>query len=103
MTAALPLAGRAQVAVVDNGDADVAAAYRWTLWQQARRGRTYAYVVTSVRGPGGWRKLALHTLLTGWARVEHLDGDPLNCRRANLAPVTYAEQWRRWRAAKAAA
>jgi hypothetical protein len=97
VTAAVPLGGRVaagRVALVDDADAETAAAYRWHVKQNRPRRPGLAasgpYPITTLPrpAPGGRRTspptLTMTRLLTGWDRTLHLNGDPLDCRRANL-------------------
>jgi hypothetical protein len=77
------------VALVDDEDYDrVMAAGKWS----AIRGRSTFYARKSVARPGGARgAISLHTYLTGWPLVDHINGDGLDNRRANLRPATGAQ------------
>lgn len=89
-TARLPLYGRAGVVAyvrMDGQDASWADQWRWHL------SGGYAHRGTTVDGRR--RSIFLHRevlgLVHGDARVaDHIDGDPLNCTRANLRIVTAA-------------
>ena len=48
-----------------------------------------AYAKTKTRRAGG--NLYMHSLITGFAEVDHWDGDGLNNRRSNLREVTHAQ------------
>lgn len=82
------------VAVVDNEDAYIANVNeRWRI----RMGRTgVRYAVRNKIGADGKRSVVfLHRELLGLEKgkgvVDHIDGDGLNCRRANLRVVTQHE------------
>ncbi len=88
LTARIPLRNRdgsvRAYAIVDAADAEWANLWRWTLCAgRAARG---------VRVNGTLRKVYLHRLLLGltWGdgiEGDHIDRNPLNCRRSNLRPV----------------
>lgn len=82
------------VALVDEEDYDrVMAAGKW----YARRGGSTFYAQR--RAPqGGDRKIRLHSFLTGWPLVDHINLDGLDNRRANLRQASHAENmWNRRR------
>ena len=88
----IPLAGRngrGRHVVVDASDHEHLRDHRW--WLQTCRGRP-GYAYARVEG----RKVALHRLLLGLAvgdprQVDHINGDTLDCRRANLRLATPAQ------------
>ena len=88
----VPLGGKVaagRVALVDDADYELAARHSWHASETPRT----TYVQTCIRLPGQPRRyqnMFLHTMLTGWAQVDHRDHDGLNNQRANLRPVTYA-------------
>lgn len=76
------------VAVIDKAD-EALAAFKWYA-QENGNGRVYAF--RNVRNPDGTREtLSLHRAVLGDAcaglPVDHIDGDGLNDRRANLRAV----------------
>jgi HNH endonuclease len=95
----VPLYGkdaRGRVAVVDLEDYDLVMQYRWHVQDQERRreGRlplAYAKTYTGMKAPGGRKHISMHTLITGFAEVDHWDGNGLNNRRDNLRDATHAQ------------
>lgn len=95
----VPLYGkdaRGRVAAVDLGDYDLVMQYRWHVQDQERRreGRlplAYAKTYVGMKGPGGRKRISMHTLITGYAEVDHWDGNGLNNRRGNLRDATHAQ------------
>ncbi len=79
-------------AVVDDVDFALVAGKRWYV---SSHGNGHRYV--ACRGPNG-RPQLLHRLITGATRrdqiVDHVNGDPLDNRRANLRICTQAENGR---------
>src|SRR5215475_14564182 len=76
------------VAVIDAEDAERVLARHWTLHVHQRSGVHYAREV-------GLKGIMLHRFILGLPRtpglndkVDHKDGDGLNCRRSNLRVVT---------------
>ncbi len=74
------------VALVDEADgrAVLDAAGTWYAWRRP----TTAYVMRMVCLGGRRTSQGLHTFLTGWSYVDHINGDGLDNRRRNLRPVT---------------
>ena len=80
MTATIPLS-RGLVALIDDDDAARVTAAG--PWHYNPRGKGYAQ--RNVRKPNGGKSTeSLHTFVTGWAYVDHRDGDGLNNQRSNL-------------------
>lgn len=91
MTREIPLS-RGMVALVDDEDYDRARlAGTWTVLPGVRT----SYAKRDIRHEDGQRSTQqLHTFLTGWSRVDHINGDGLDCRMVNLRRATHAENVR---------
>lgn len=91
VTVEIPLT-RGLVALVDDDDAPTVRAYTWA----AMRGpRTWYAHRNGIRRPDGrYAGQLMHTLLTGWPRVDHLNGNGLDNRRPNLRPASASENAR---------
>jgi hypothetical protein len=92
----IPLYGkkaRGRVAVVDLGDVDLVMRRRWYVSEIVEVGkRTYGpYAITTWTSSGRSHSTAMHTLITGFALVDHQDHDPLNNRRSNLRDATVSQ------------
>jgi hypothetical protein len=73
--------------VVDKTDYDKVRKY---CWHAAFKTRTY-YAETNTPHHKGRTHLKMHSLLTGYKRTDHIDGDGLNNRRNNLRSATHAQ------------
>jgi hypothetical protein len=76
--------GSCGVAIVDEADADLVLGSKWTI---ARRARSL-YAMRQYR-PG--QTSYMHTLITGYDRTDHISGNGLDNRRANLRSATHRE------------
>jgi hypothetical protein len=85
MSREIPLS-RGYVAIVD--DADYAQVMAAGPWHACLNWRT-VYAQRNVPRAGGQRtSQSMHTFLTGWARVDHRNGDGLDNQRSNLRTAT---------------
>lgn len=79
---------RGYSAVIDEADHAEVAQYRW----HARVDNHVVYAARNAKkAGGGYSTLRLHTFLTGWSRVDHIDGNGLNNCRSNLRAATALE------------
>lgn len=79
---------RGYSAIVDDTDHQVVSQYRW----HARTEKHSVYAGRNAKkAGGGYSTQRLHTFLTGWDRVDHIDGDGLNNQRSNLRPASALE------------
>lgn len=85
MTVEIPLT-RGLVALVDDRDAAAVRVHRWAAMRGIRT--WYAHRSGIPRQGGGYTGQLMHTFLTGWPRVDHVNGDGLDNRRANLRPAS---------------
>lgn len=89
----VPLSGPAAaglVALVDDGDYALVSQHRWFIKRDTRPGRDAGpYARANIRTTDGRKTtIGMHTLITGWPRVDHGNHDGLDNRRANLRPAT---------------
>lgn len=98
MTREIPLT-QGKVALVDDEDAELVLAHRWC----ASKDRTtfYAMRASGSRSDGTRKITRLHTFLTGWPLVDHINGNGLDNRRANLRPASHSENLRNQRLSRA--
>lgn len=87
MTVEIPLS-RGLVALVDDADADLLSQSTW----YALPGTYTWYAARGVRrADGRWTTQMMHKVLTGWPKTDHINGDGLDNRRANLRPATASQ------------
>lgn len=88
----VPLGGKkaaGRVAVVDDEDYDLVMQYRWWAWERAQ-GERRPYGPYAQGGPAGHR-VYMHTLITGYARTDHVNHNGLDNRRSNLRDASVAQ------------
>lgn len=80
----IPLS-RGMVTLVD--DADFETVTSVGKWYANPSDRTF-YARKNFNRNGGWVTVRMHTFLTGWELVDHVNGNGLDNRRDNLRPAT---------------
>lgn len=93
MTFEVPLHGKkaaGRVALVDSEDFELVSRFRWNVqehWYQGARTLVHQgpYVIAH---PSRGETYRMHTLITGWSKVDHVNHDGLDNRRSNLRLVT---------------
>lgn len=89
----IPLYGkraRGRVALVDEEDFELASRYRWYV-QEVRPGEGRAPLAYAKAKAKAGSNIYMHRLITGFAEVDHHDGNGLNNRRSNLREATHAQ------------
>lgn len=77
------------VALVD--DEDHARLVSMGRWYAAPDGRTVYAGRNRKVGPNKYRTVLMHAVITGWDYVDHINGDGLDNRRANLRQATRSQ------------
>lgn len=83
-----------RVALIDADDYDLVSPYRWRVREKMRpEGHTwgpYAVTMMPAKFPGS-TNYGMHSLITGWPLVDHVNGNGLDNRRENLRQATIAQ------------
>jgi hypothetical protein len=85
--------GKGLVAVIDDEDAGLVAGFKWYAMKAPQR-TTKFYAAGWKHLPPGRFFVLLHRLIMNAQPgqiVDHIDRNPLNCRRSNLRVVTYRQ------------
>lgn len=91
----IPLS-RDLAALVDDDDYEQVMQHKWSASPSNRT----SYAITGTGAPDGRKTtMSMHKFLTGWALVDHINGDGLDNRRSNLRPATTLENNRNRRKA----
>lgn len=91
----IPLTGRVaagRFALVDDGDYELVAQYRWHAARRGRSGREdQVYAATSTWSEGARKSVFMHTLIAGFLGVDHVNHDGLDNQRHNLRRATRSQ------------
>lgn len=91
-TVEIPI-GRGLSAIIDKADLPLVEGYSWHS-----NAKSYTiYAMAWIPGAKPKRKIGMHTLITGAARVDHKDGNGLKNTRDNLRPCTQQQNMRNTR------
>lgn len=82
-----------KVAVVDFSDFELVRPFKWYLVRNWNRKTCYASTSVKKR-VGKWSHKKMHNVITGWARVDHRNGNGLDNRRCNLRPFNQGQNLR---------
>jgi hypothetical protein len=79
--------------MVDLESVDLVMRYRWYVHERIEPGKrpTGPYAVTTWKSGGRGHSTFMHTLITGFALVDHEDHNGLNNRRSNLRDATVSQ------------
>jgi hypothetical protein len=88
----IPLHGataRGRKALVDNEDYDLVIEYRWNVLEPPQYEGRLSYSITYYKDSDGKRHaILMHTLITGYRKTDHINGNGLDNRRKNLRETT---------------
>lgn len=88
---------KGKIALVDDEDFELVSVFKW----YATASNLTDYAVRNIEvSPGTRRLLRMHTFLTGWQRVDHINGNGLDNRRSNLRQATETQNKRNRRKPK---
>lgn len=77
--------------IIDDADWPDVKNYKWHVAIQKRRKAIYARRNIYRNGSRTPIEMTLHKQLTGYAMTDHINGNGLDCRRANMRPATVSQ------------
>lgn len=83
---------RGHTALIDDEDLDLILPHSWHLLVSKGRHKSVFYARTKLSTAGPYP--LMHTFLTGWGVVDHINGNGLDNRRANLREASRQENMR---------
>jgi hypothetical protein len=89
----VPLSGKnaaGRSALVDDQDYELVSQYPWYALEKLKAGHrpNGPYALSHIYSDGRDTNILMHTLITGWPLVDHIDHDGLNNQRHNLRSAT---------------
>jgi hypothetical protein len=79
-----------RIVIVDRDDAWLLQKWKWNIWARYFNGAHYAHSET-YRSETGQSAYLHRAILPGHARLDHISGNGLDCRKQNLRGATHAE------------
>lgn len=80
--------GSSFLVLIDDDDYGMVSEITWHI--ETKTGYT-EYAAGHVTQDGVDTTVRMHSLITGWGRVDHINGNGLDNRRVNLRPATHAQ------------
>lgn len=80
--------------IIDDEDLEEVSRHRWLYFKNGKNIYARRSIKVEPGTPGKWKHELLHTFLTGWPLVDHINHNGLDNRRINLRAATNAENRR---------